>query len=170
MGKRAADDKKKVNDEAAESGAADGKSGDSKPEESQPGSADAAAAQAGKAEDGGVAELQAPEKVHEAPDYKTRLDAPGKREFVSELDATGGLFVIPQTSRPNTGDTGALENADKDQDKENAAPAGKGEGESVKKGDEAAASESKDRASTSSGKPKSVIYETPDDIGRPEDK
>lgn len=163
MGKRAADEKK-ANDEPAEAG-------DSKPEESQPGSANPAADQAEKAEGGGIAELQAPNKIHEAPDYKTRLDTPDKPEFVSELDATGGLFVVPQTSRPNTGDTRASQN--KENDKENAAPSGEegGEGGAAKKEEgEAAASESKDRASTSSGKPKSVIYETPDDIGRPEDK
>ncbi|KAI1245688.1 hypothetical protein MGN70_012580 [Eutypa lata] len=162
MGKRAADEKK-ANDEPAEAG-------DSKPEESQPGSANPAADQAEKAEGGGIAELQAPNKIHEAPDYKTRLDTPDKPEFVSELDATGGLFVVPQASRPNTGDTGASQN--KENDKENAAPSGEegGEGGAAKEEGEAAASESNDKASTSSGKPKSVIYETPDDIGRPEDK
>lgn len=49
----------------------------------------------------GPAEMAAPEFIHEAPDYKTRLDSPGGNAFFSELDATGGSFVIP-SSRPST--------------------------------------------------------------------
>lgn len=48
----------------------------------------------------GPAEMPAPVAVHEAPDYK-HLDTPGANEFFSELDATGGSFVIP-SSRPGT--------------------------------------------------------------------
>lgn len=49
----------------------------------------------------GPAEMAAPDFIHEAPDYKTRLDSPGGNAFFSELDATGGSFVIP-SSRPST--------------------------------------------------------------------
>jgi len=48
----------------------------------------------------GPAEMPAPVAVHEAPDYK-HLDTPGANEFFSELDATGGSFIIP-SSRPGT--------------------------------------------------------------------
>lgn len=152
MGKKAAAQKKEK-DESAEGGSA-GTAEDPKTDGSSlpPGSADTTAALAAagaapgadKADEGGVAlaELQAQEKIHEAPDYRTRLETP--REFVSELDATGGLFVIPQTSRPNTAEAAA------------AAPGGQG----------AAGSGGKDnRTSTASGRPNTVTYETPDDIG-----
>ncbi|KAK7742196.1 hypothetical protein SLS62_010785 [Diatrype stigma] len=154
MGKKAAAQKKE-RDESAEGGSA-GTAEDPKAEGSSlpPGSADTTAALtaagaapgADKADEGGVvlAELQAQEKIHEAPDYRTRLETP--REFVSELDATGGSFVVPQTSRPNTAQAAA-------------APGGTAEAAKANAGSE------ENRTSTASGRPKSVKYETPDDIG-----
>ena len=153
MGKRSVDHDKK--DDAA----GDGKTEEDKGKEGEDGAGDAK--NLADAEAGGVAELQAPVKIHEAPDYKTRLGTPGKKEFVSELDATGGSFVIPQTSRPATSaGAAAAESADK-------AGEPKGDEETAKKVEDGPSTPVADeRTSTSSGRPKSVRYETPDDIGR----
>ena len=168
MGKRAADHKKDNADEDKGKEGEDAASGDAK--------------NLADAEAGAVAELQAPVKVHEAPDYKTRLTAPGKNEFVSELDATGGSFMIPQTSRPATGTSAAgaaAEGTDKagaaeSADKAGQPPAKDGDEEGTAKkaedGPSTSAAAGEERASTSSGPPKSVRYETPDDIGRPPDQ
>ena len=170
MGRRSADHNKKE----TEDGAAAGKPTEDDNSKDGDEAAAAAAAQklAAAEEGGGVAELQAPDKVHEAPDYRTRLEAPGRNEFVSELDATGGSFVIPPTSRPTTSATGEPGGST-----DKAAGEAKGnEGEEAtattkKDGDApSAAAEGAERASTSSGPTQSVRYETPDDIGRQPDK
>ena len=166
MGRRSADHGKK---ESAEDGAAAGKPGED--DNSKDGDEAAAAAAAQKLADaeegGGVAELQAPDKVHEAPDYRTRLEAPGRNEFVSELDATGGSFVIPPTSRPTTSATGEPRGS---ADKAAGEARGSEEEAAKKDGDAPSATEGAERASTTSGPPQSVRYETPDDIGRQADK
>ncbi len=154
MGKRAADeDKHKEENGTGEEGAAtDGTATD-------PTMSNDTIQPAGET---GIAELQAQEIIYEAPDNAARLEPHGKREFLSELDATGGSFVIPPPSPPNTADA-ATPPANTDKDR--LAPKGMADvgRESAKKEGRNAASESGDTVSASD-RSQSPLYDTPDDV------
>ncbi|RYP07434.1 hypothetical protein DL764_002511 [Monosporascus ibericus] len=105
----------------------------------------------------GISELQAPNAIHEAPDYK-HLDTPGQHVFVGELDATGGSFAIPPPAHVPTAGPAVPGITDM--------AAGVAEGV-----DEARAPEAGDKQATTPDNSHSpVVYETPDDIGRRNDK
>lgn len=105
----------------------------------------------------GISELQAPNAIHEAPDYK-HLDTPGQHVFVGELDATGGSFAIPPPAHVPTAAPAVPGIAD--------TAAGAAEGV-----DETEAPETRDKSATTPDNSHSpVVYETPDDIGRWDDK
>ncbi|RYP24645.1 hypothetical protein DL767_008570 [Monosporascus sp. MG133] len=147
MGKRAADTKKKE-DKSEEDGEEGGKAEAPVSKEAEP------VTDFEQTNDTGISELQAPNVIHEAPDYK-HLDTPGQHVFVGELDATGGSFAIPPPAHVPTAVPGITDTA-------------VGAAEGV---DEAGAPEAGDRPATTPDNSHSpVVYETPDDIGRRNDK
>ncbi|RYO86155.1 hypothetical protein DL766_001957 [Monosporascus sp. MC13-8B] len=149
MGKRAAGTKKKE-DKTKEEGEEGSKAEAPVSKEAEP------VTDFQQTNDTGISELQAPNTIHEAPDYK-HLDTPGQRVFAGELDATGGSFVIPPPAHFPT-----------------AAPAVSGitdtAAEATEDVDEAGAAEAGDGPATTPDPHSPVVYETPDDIGRRNDK
>ncbi|RYP64440.1 hypothetical protein DL769_006672 [Monosporascus sp. CRB-8-3] len=146
MGKRAAGTKKKE-DKSEEDGEEGGKAVAPVSKEAEP------VIDFKQTNDTGISELQAPNTIHEAPDYK-HLDTPGQHAFVGELDATGGSFVIPPPAHVPTATPAVPGITDM--------AAGAAEGV-----DEAGAPEAGDRPTTTPEHSHSpAVYETPDDIGR----
>ncbi|RYP57119.1 hypothetical protein DL770_010755 [Monosporascus sp. CRB-9-2] len=150
MGKRAAGTKKKE-DKSEGDGEEGGKAEAPVSKEAEP------VTDFEQTNDTGISELQAPNAIHEAPDYK-HLDAPGQHVFVGELDATGGSFAIPPPAHVPTAAPAVSGITD--------TAAGAAEG-----ADEAGAPEAGDKPATTPDNSHSpVVYETPDDIGRRNDK